>query len=224
MSSFPFLKLPPELRQTIYRHVLVREEQPIRPITWGGPDRPSKFTAILATSRAIYLEALPTLHSGNQFAIGMLYEDFRWLENLGLRGRNELRNVLLWTCGNPSLEHASRFFILLSQCANLALTIEGTIYEIHELRKCHQSRHLHGFGHVSMVQTEPAAPNDACFHRFCGSHVEFEQAKKTLGFLAKQLGSPCRKSCRVHRGESSIRPRASVHVEGGRNCFHCCSI
>lgn len=77
MSSSPFLKLPSELRLTIYRHLLVNKIQPVRLKNLTGHDRTSgPFTAILSTNRAIYLEARPTLLSDNTFKLQICRLDY----------------------------------------------------------------------------------------------------------------------------------------------------
>lgn len=223
MSSCPFLKLPPELREPIYRHVLVREAQPVRPKNWDFRSRPSgQFTAILATSRAIYLEALPTLHSGNKFEISVSYYDYNWLKKLGLQGRNELRHLLIWTNVNHRLEDTG-IFTLLAQCANLALTIKGSIYQLRLLHKRHRLKHLHGFSQISVTETAPATPNWGCFDAFpfWWTHVELEQGKITLRSLEAHFGSACPQGCRVHAGKGTMRPRVSLRVECN---MHCCSL
>ena len=77
MSPSPFLNLPPELRLTIYRHLLIKKIQPVRPKNLTENNRTSSpFTAILFTNRAIYLEAYPTLLSENTFEFQMCHRDY----------------------------------------------------------------------------------------------------------------------------------------------------
>lgn len=245
MSSFPFLKLPPELRRSIYQLILIREQQPLRPKTWGRGkhSRPTgQLTAILLTNRAIYREAHPILHSENKFEIEASYQSYQWLNNLGTRSRSELRNLkLLASDGNP-WGTSLHIYGLLSQCANLALTINLHVSDLQDYPENGFLKHMHGFGQSSKGQTTNTTGED-CLHSdipksdlhergdailesLLKQHSDFpksdlhERGDAIFESLLKQLASPCPPRCRLH-GKTKMRPRASVSVECDITCYWC---
>ncbi len=225
MSSFPFLKLPPELRRSIYQLILIREQQPLRPKTWGrGRDsRPTgQLTAILLTNRAIYREAHPILHYENKFEIEASYQSYQWLKNLGTRSRNELRTLKFLSFDGKGLypcETSLGIFRLLSQCANLALTINVHISDIQKYPENGFLRHLHGFGQSSKGQTTNTTAED-CLHSDFPEPDLHEGGDVILESLLKQIASPCPPKCRLH-GKAKMRPKASVSVECDTTCHWC---
>ncbi|CAF9914054.1 MAG: hypothetical protein ALECFALPRED_009220 [Alectoria fallacina] len=86
--SFPLFKLPLELREYVYRHILVRDKQPVhltrRPKFDDQPKNDA--TAILTTDRKTYLEARRVFLSGNEFLIRGTLVDRKWLKQLGPTG------------------------------------------------------------------------------------------------------------------------------------------
>lgn len=100
-----FLRLPAELRNSIYELVVVWEA-PIRVKALGTPDSPSHVPTLVVqpelarTCRAIRREVLPIFYGMNNFLIGVyglcdtfLAED--WLTAIGGRNRELMRNVLV---------------------------------------------------------------------------------------------------------------------------------
>lgn len=200
--------------------LLTRETQPFYLTTWTRSFRPTgQDTAILATSRKVYLEALPVLLSDNEFEIALESRNYQWLRKLGSRGRNELRKLTLLIHPPSFLEYTPRMISLLSQCANLALTIKGKIYGIHALREHQFLKHLHGFGRASVAETAVATSEDC----LVGSphHIGPKQGNGITASLLRQLGSACPPGCRVHVGKATMRPRASVRVECDMSCSFC---
>ena len=126
-----FLDLPPEIRNDIYRLVLVQEEFVDFPL--GGPtDRPNLSAALLATCRQISEEAAQILYGDNKFVLrrdfrerGKLHEnpwsEIGWKDNyafLSRMGPHNVANIRNLKLGLRDGTHIKNDWDDLHRCVN----------------------------------------------------------------------------------------------------------
>ncbi|KAI9706079.1 MAG: hypothetical protein M1836_005485 [Candelina mexicana] len=157
-EPFPFLRLPPELRNKVYEHALLLDEPVI--FTWKlEADMPNG--AFLRASRQIYNEALP-IYYRNTFLFADVYDLMYFLVDLTPVARDMVNSVnLTWWLDEGCAEEA---FKMLCLCKGLkalriripksALYLEGTTvyllqqgkeYEIKGMAELRQLRGIESF-------------------------------------------------------------------------------
>lgn len=132
--SFPFMKLPLELRRNIYNMVLPSQDVPIRSPEWANMiGTPNKFMNLLLVNRQISEEARSVLYGLNTFTItivgGATFVEGSWntLEPQSLETTPSLRYIKNWQlrfpldihpeCGEENTQIRAA---ILSTCAELA--------------------------------------------------------------------------------------------------------
>ena len=223
-TSFRFVDLPAEIRNEIYRYILVYSVQPVR--LSGRYWRPSaKTLAITLASRSIYLEAMPVFYSNNAFCIIGTRKEHAWLRGIRPEGRSELRNITLEVTNTLGHCHEQRVYNALSLCSHVHLTLRvkpsrlATAYLVKSLKN------MHGFAAV----TSDALPKttDLCpRHKKVGaSPLEIKLRRdqmQRVKALMQQLLEPCNDKCRVHKGREGTHTQATIHLSFQETCYLCC--
>ena len=228
---FPFLELPRELRDYVYTLVLFQAKQPLhlsrRPKSDNEPKKDA--TAILATSRRVYLEARRIFLSRNAFVIRANSADYKWLTSLGREGQRRLQKVFL-VIDFQFHPHPSnhRIINILSRCPRLSLTIKVHCRQLVALYKIGAFKYLHGVSRVT-VQKSMSGTNRGCELNHYGSHPRllpsnYELEPAHVDTLLEKLGSACPKGCIMHQGRNAADYVATVHVDCDYGCFFCYSI
>ncbi|KAF6235769.1 hypothetical protein HO173_005964 [Letharia columbiana] len=217
LQNFRFTDLPAEIRNQIYRCVLIRHRQPVRlSRLHGGPTLDD--LAVVFTNRLIYSEAMPVFLSGNAFAITGQRKEHTWLRRMRPEGRSELRNLTL-VVDPAGSNHDFSLYNALSLCPRVHLTLIVGPTRLAEaaLEKKGSLRNMHGFAAV----TSDALPEetDLCpHHRRQGvaAGSEATQRRDRMGrfeLLLRQFGAPCVGGCgRVHKGREGTHTQATIHV------------
>ena len=230
-APFPFLKLPPELRQNVYKFILIQDKQPLRPIKrpklYPEPRKPA--SAILAANRQVYLEAHPIFLSGNEFLLRGTATDHSWLKALGSKGLKDLRKItyvkrLKYDWFNFQDWNSYRTFSLLAKCPRLSLTIIAHCHQISLLKEQRVFEYLHGFSSAT-VKKKTARSIQDCGRRHWSDNRLVRPGKEDeqVELLLEQFRSTCRRSCRMHK---EIRDRAgyrgaTVHFDCDYGCYGC---
>ncbi|KAI9774878.1 MAG: hypothetical protein M1840_000094 [Geoglossum simile] len=156
---FPFLALPPEIRNEIYRYLLTRNG-PVR-----SPHRPRQYAVptnlqpcILATNRQIHNEALRILYQENRLEIYV--SDAVYLPTCCARNMHmvESYNVLL-DVGMVTRERMEELVARLAECARVGdlrveIPLKATPARMHMVkvkRLLEPFRSLRGVGKVEFI-------------------------------------------------------------------------
>ena len=228
-ASFDFVNLPAEIRNNVYRCILVQDTQPVRPVrTWCSPD--PKGLAILSTNRLIYSEAMPIFLSENSFMITGSRKEYTWLRRMRPEGRSELRRVSLDVAPHAYLHDAS-LYNALSLCSRVHLTliVRPSRLVAVSLENRGSLRHMHGFA----AATSDALPKEtdvcAMHQRRIGIPAtraetldEMLDCMRSYELLLQQFRAPCIGRCRVHRGREGTHTQATIHISFQETCFYCC--
>lgn len=221
-TSFRFVDLPAEIRNKIYRYILVHSHQPIR--LSRSYLRPSaKTLAILFTNRFIYSEAMPIFYSNNAFIITGSRKEHTWLRRMRSEGRNELRNITYEV--NPGgFKHDYSVYNALSLCSNVHLTLKAIPRCLSTASLHGDLRNMHGFAAV----TSDVLPDES---DKCPRHqlvvLETERMlqrdrMRRVKALLQQFQQPCVGKCRVHKGREGTHTQATIHLSFQETCFFCC--
>ena len=223
--SFDFAKLPAEIRNNVYRCILVQDTQPVRPVrTWSSPDL--KGLAILSTNRLIYSEAMPILLSENTFKMTGSRKEHTWLRRMRPEGRSEVRRMSLNVAPAASLHDAS-FYNALSLCSRVHLTLNvcpSRLVAV-SLENKGSLRNMHGF---AAATSDPLPKEtDVCAMHQTRIGIPAIRAKKldcmrSYELLLQQFRAPCIGRCRVHRGREGTHTQATIHISFQETCFYCC--
>ena len=223
---FRFADLPGEIRNQIYRWVLVQSTQPVKLVKNHGPGPRLKDLAIIFTNRLIYLEAMPIFLSHNTFFIKGRRTEHTWLRRMRPEGRSELRNLTL-EVGVVGRNHDFSVYNALSLCPRVNLTLKVRPWRLAEasLENKGSLRNMHGFAKV----TSDALPKET---DRCPIHLgmiladwEVTQRRNVIQdceSLLEQFQAPCSGKCRVHHGREGTHTEATIHVSFGRVCYLCC--
>ena len=224
-ASFDFVNLPAEIRNKVYRYVLVQETQPVRPVrSWCSPALSG--LAILSTNRLIYSEAMPILLSENNFRMTGSRKEHTWLRRMRPEGRRELRRVSLHVSSATSLHDAS-LYNALSLCSRVHLTLDvrpSRLVEVSQEKKS-SLRYMHGFA----AATSDALPKET---DFCMIHqrqvigipetrAKLLECMRSYELLLQQFRAPCIGGCRVHKGREGTHTQATIHISFQETCFVC---
>ena len=224
-ASFDFVNLPAEIRNEVYRCILVQDTQPVRPVgTWYAPG--SKDLAIISTNRIIYSEAMPIFLSENTFIISGSCKEHKWLRRMRPEGWSELRSVTLHVSSTARVHDAS-LYKALSLCSRVHLTLNvypSRLVQV-SLENKGSLRNMHGFA----AATSDALPKetDICaMHqtliRFPAIRATTLDCMRSYELLLQQFRAPCVGKCRVHRGREGTHTQATIHISFQQACFYCC--
>lgn len=235
--SFPFFKLPLELRREVYSYVLIQDKQPLRLSKKTSAQRrvQNHSLAVLTTSRRVNLEAYPISLSVNTFEIwGTAYE-WQWLRKLGGDGQKALRKVV---CTNLSSRHtwtAFRSFNILAACPKLSLTITIHFHELLSLYRHGVFNHLHGFSRATCSLATVEQNRDLYpYCRWHGNRSRYEWAArapskdswddygaKAVQILLEMFSSECPKNCHLHKSRPESHSASTLHIVYGYGCPDC---
>ena len=221
-TFFRFVDLPAEIRNKIYRYILVHSHQPIRLAT--SYLRPSAASlAILFTNRFIYSEAMPIFYSNNAFIIKGSRKEHVWLRRIGPEGRNELRKIT-YQVSAVRYKHDYSVYNALSLCSRVHLTLKARPRHLATASLECSLMNMHGFAAVTsdFLPTE----FDVCQrHQLGVSNIELllqRDRMQRVKALLQQFQEPCAGKCRVHRGREGTHTQASIHLSFEETCFFCC--
>ena len=142
-NSFRFTDLAAEIRNQIYRCILIQRNQPVKFAKYqGGPTL--KDLAIIFTNRVIYSETMPIFLSDNAFSITGTRKEQTWLRRMRPEGRSELRDVTL-VVNESGYKHDFNLYNALSLCPQVRLTLKVRPYRLVELSEEKSLRHMHGY-------------------------------------------------------------------------------
>lgn len=221
-TPFRFVDLPAEIRNRIYRYVLVHRDQPIRlSLNYMRPS--AKALAILLTNHFIYAEAMPVFHSNNAFIIRGSRKEHTWLRRMRPEGRNELREITYEVNAERYTQDYS-VFNALSLCSRVHLTLKVRLRHLATASRLGSLKNMHGFAAV----TSDVLPDglDEC-HRHTvreGNMEMMEQRDRIIQCikaLLQQFQEPCPGKCRVHKGREGTHTQATIHLSFEEKCFFC---
>ena len=221
-TFFRFVDLPAEIRNKIYRYILVHSHQPIR--LARDYLRPSARTlAILFTNNFIYSEAMPVFYSNNAFIITGSRKEHAWLRRMRPEGRNELRKIT-YEVSPVGYKHDYSVFNALSLCSHVHLTLKVQLRRLATLSLDGNLMNMHGFATV----TSDVLPNelDICRRHQLGTSamerlLQRDRMQRVKDVL-QQFQEPCVGKCRVHKGREGTHTQATIHLSFGQTCFFCC--
>ena len=223
-AAFRFLDLPAEIRNQIYRYVLVRG-QSVR-IGKSYLKIRLRELAILFVNRLVYSEAMPVFLSYNNFIITGQRKELTWLRRMRPEGRRELRNVSL-VLYRRAFNHDYSLFNALSLCSQMHLTLQTRtgLFAPAALESRGNLRNMHGFAAV----TSNALPKktDVCVRHQLEAATKWEvelkrERAKRVEDLLLQFQAPCVGRCRVHKGREETHTQATIHVYFSDTCYYCC--
>ena len=221
-TFFRFVDLPAEIRNKIYRYILVHSHQPIR--LARAYLRPSaKTLAILFTNNFIYSEAMPIFYSNNAFIITGSRKEHAWLRRMRPEGRNELRKIT-YEVSPVGYKHDYSVFNALSLCSHVHLTLKVQPRRLATLQLDGNLMNMHGFATV----TSDVLPNelDICRRHQLGTSamerlLQRDRMQRVKDIL-QQFQKPCAGKCRVHKGREGTHTQATIHLSFVETCFFCC--
>ena len=222
LTSFRFVDLPAEIRNKIYRYILVHSHQPIRLVT--PYLRPSAETlAILFTNSFIYSEAMPVFYSNNAFIITGSRKEHAWLRRMRPEGRNELRKIT-YQVSAVRYRHDYSVYNALSLCSHVHLTLKVRPRHLATASLNGSLMNMHGFAAV----TSDVLPNelDICqLHQLDLGSMDLllqRDRMRRVKALLQQFQEPCVGKCRVHKGREGTHTQATIHLSFMETCFFCC--
>ena len=219
-TPFRLVDLPAEIRNQIYRCILICPHQPVKLARnpWALARK-----NLLLTNRLVYSEAMPIFLSCNTFAITGTRMEHKWLRSLRQEGRNELRNITL-TVGPSTCNHDSSLYNALSLCPRVHLILHGPPRRLARASVEGSLQNMHGFA----AATSDPLPKET---DLCPSHqqqgvVAWEVTLKRdhmrrIGDLLEQFREPCPGKCRVHKGREGTHTQATVHISHRETCYYC---
>ncbi|CAD6586765.1 MAG: hypothetical protein ASARMPRED_002824 [Alectoria sarmentosa] len=222
-EPFHFANLPAEIRNQIYRCILIQRTQPVKLVKYqGGPT--INDLAIIFTNRLIYSEAMPIFLSGNAFSITGRRKEHTWLRRMRPEGRSELRNITL-EVREHGCNHDFSVYNALSMCPRVHLTLKARPSRLVEAARNYDLRNLHGFAGV----TSDALPKEA---NLCPIHQQIGMADwevalkrdrmRRYELLLQQFQAPCVGKCRAHKGREGTHTQATIHISFDQACYYCC--
>lgn len=232
LRSFPFLKLPLEIRRNVYKFVLVQDKQPLRLTKKSKASGRSKNNiAVLTTSHEVNVEAYPVFLSVNTFEISGTHSDCQWLKKLGPDGQKALQRVV-FTNGSLSYSSAThRTFNILARCPKLSLTIKIAQQHLMMLDYMDVFRYLHGFHRAtcSRATAEERADLQAKYSYWgsdfsvaiCSEDSWREHEAKSIQPLLEEFTSACPKKCKAHKARTPSHSMSVVHIICACICRDC---
>ena len=227
-AFFDFVNLPPEIRNNVYRCILVQDTQPVRHLgTWLAPG--SKDMAIFLTNRLIYSEAMPVFLSENTFEMTGTRKEHTWLRRMRPQGRSELRTVSL-NVPSTSCLHDPSFYNALSLCSRVHLTLNVVPSRLVavSLENNGSLRNMHGFA-AATSDTLPKETDVCAIHQTIitlvgapATNAARLDCMRSYELLLQQFQAPCVGKCRVHKGREGTHTQATIHISFQNTCFYCC--
>ena len=222
-EPFHFANLPAEIRNQIYRCILIQRTQPVKLVKCqGGPT--INDLAIIFTNRLVYSEAMPIFLSGNAFSITGRRKEHTWLRRMRPEGRSELRNITL-EVSEFRCNHDFSVYNALSMCPRVHLTLKVRPRRLADAALQGDLRNMHGFAGV----TSDAPPKEA---DLCSNHqrtlrpgweVTLQRDRmRRFELLLQQFRGPCVGKCRVHKGREGTHTQATIHISFDQACYYCC--
>ncbi|RMY70372.1 hypothetical protein D0864_10899 [Hortaea werneckii] len=122
--TFPFVRLPVELRQMVYERLFCRNCTPKRRERVGpNATRPEpRHMSLLMTSKPIYTEAIPFLYNGHNFFFHNMSQFNRFVQELGTAARF-LTSALVTKSGSKLTEHCYTLLNQLESLQRITLTL-----------------------------------------------------------------------------------------------------
>lgn len=224
-EPFRFVDLPAEIRNQIYRYILIYHTQPVQiDKFYGGPTL--NDLAIIFTNRLIYSEAMPIFLSDNTFAITGQRRDHTWLRRMRPEGRNELRNIT-FKVKRYGCKHDFSLYNVLSLCPRVHLTLEVRPSRLVEASQENNGslRNMHGF--VAVTSNALPKETDLCLYHQGTNRADLEVTQKRdlmrrYQLLLQQFQAPCVGKCRAHKGREGTHTQATIHISNDQTCFYCC--
>ena len=214
-----FVDLPAEIRNEIYRYVLIWHPQPVKLRRGGLTD-----VALIFTNSKIYSEAMPIFLSENSFSITGTVAEYKWLTTLRPDGQSELRNVTL-ALSDLRLRLDYSFFNALSLCPNVHLTLKARLGRLFWALTQNTDflSNMHGFAAVTAALP---SENDLCRrHRNFAPTRRMKESRtdylERIQSLLPRFQDPCHSSCRAHSDWEGTHTQATIDVAIISNCFWC---
>lgn len=225
MIPFRFADLPGEIRNQIYRCILIHHTQPVKLAkSWGCPTL--NDLAIIFTNRLIYSEAMPIFLSNNTFSITGRRKELTWLRRMRPEGRSEVRNII-FKVSEQGYNQDFSVYNALSLCPQVHLTLKVRPSRLDEasLENNGSLRNMHGFARVTS-DTLPKEEDLCSFHQRMGV-AESELMRRRVRtrryeLLLQQFQAPCIGKCRVHKGREGTHTQATIHISFDQTCYYCC--
>ena len=222
--TFPLFELPLELRQYVYTNILVQDKQPLhltrRPKSDNQPKNDA--TAILATSRRVYLEARQSFLSGNAFVVRGTSGDLKWLKRLGREGQKQLRKVTFLNGSHSYSQSNHRTINILSGCPNLSLTIKVHYLQLVKLDQMGVLRNLHGLPRATMERRSAKVDGGCQVHQNrYASDETIKRRDELANTLLKRFTSACPRSCKVHKARTTSGSAATIDIKCDYGCPAC---
>ncbi|CAF9910410.1 MAG: hypothetical protein ALECFALPRED_006590 [Alectoria fallacina] len=222
-EPFHFANLPAEIRNQVYRCILIQRTQPVKIVkSQRGPT--INDLAIIFINRLIYSEAMPIFLCGNAFSITGRRKEHTWLRRMRPEGRSELRNITL-EVSEYGCKHDFSVYNALSMCPRVHLTLKVRPSRLAEAALEGDLRNMHGFAGV----TSDALPKEA---NLCSIHQRTGLAgwevtlkrdrRRHFELLLQQFQAPCVGKCRVHKGREGTHTQATIHISFDEACYYCC--
>ena len=224
LKDFRFADLPAEIRNQIYRYILIHT-QPVKLDDFWGRERPTrKSLAIVFANRLIYSEAMPIFLSHNSFAITGQRKEHTWLRRMRPEGRSELRNITVQV-KDGRCNHDFSFYNALSLCPRVHLTLNVRPSRLVEVSREGSLRNMHGFAAVTS-ETLPQKQELCLYHRQTRL-ADWEVTQKhdrmrRYELLLQEFQAPCVGKCRAHKGREGTHTQATIHISHDQTCYYCC--
>ena len=194
---FFFLRLPLELRRQVYQFVLVVDGQPLCHMGRQNRSGLQDATALLATSREIYLEARPIFLSKNTFLFRGTSTDYQWLKGRDPEDQQRLRRVSIMNASRAYNANNQRCVNILSKCPRLSLTVKATVPQLSRLEEMDVLKYLHGF---SSVHVQKDGDISARYDQY-------------VRMLARTFKLQCPENCRVHGTTDRAGYTATIDID-----------
>jgi len=158
VKAFPFFRLPAELRDNIYRRILVRRNQPVIIVGIRGSNS-IKYRALISAklrllrcNKQMYAEAYHIFYRYNDFRLMRPREMYAFLKGIGPLRRSELPNL---TIRLEPCVYSGESVKLIAQCGRIQhLEIETWHRALEALEAVGALDGIHGFADVRFVDKE----------------------------------------------------------------------
>ena len=233
--SFPFFKLPLELRREVYSYVLIQDKQPLLLTRKTKAQRSiqDRSIAVLITSRRVNAEAYPLFLSVNTFEICGTKYHWQWLRRLDVEGQIAFRKVVCSDLLSKYSPTALRTFTILAACPKLSLTITIHFHQLLLLYRLGTFRYLHGFSRATCSLATAEKGRD--LYPYCESHgsrynwaaypppedSRGNYGRKVVQLLLEIFSSECPKTCRSHKSRTEPHSASTLHIVYGYGCPEC---
>ncbi|KAF6220774.1 hypothetical protein HO133_002454 [Letharia lupina] len=150
MPSTGFLRLLPELRNTVYQHIYIRARRYVSGRDWSSA---TYGNGLFFTCRQIYQETIHQYHSFDFVFLTGSTTDYSWLDKIGSEVRNKLLNAAVDT---ESFGVEPRmFFYMLSRCEQLSRKIGIRLSRLISMWQNGAFESMHGFHWARAIASPP---------------------------------------------------------------------